>query len=179
MVGRVWPWAGGPRAIISATRTTSRRSIETIGALEAQREVLGDAVVDTAVGPLWERRAALGGRLAGEQRKLVTVLFADLVDFTVLAGRLDAEDVRRVVNAYFVRWHEQIEANGGIVEKFIGDAVMAVFGLYQSRRGRPSLCHPRCAWHEGSARGAQRRARAGCRATRSRCGSGSIPARSW
>ncbi len=96
-----------------------------------------------ALAPLRERRAELQARLEGEQRKLVTVLFADLVDFTVLSRTLDAEDVRTLVNEYFARWHALIEANGGVVEKFIGDAVMAVFGLRQSREEDPHLRHPR------------------------------------
>jgi class 3 adenylate cyclase/tetratricopeptide (TPR) repeat protein len=108
-----------------------------IAALEAQRAALGDAVVDTALAPLLEKRDALVGRMTGEQRKLVTVLFADLVDFTVLSQELDAEDTRSIVNAYFQRWHEHIEANGGVVEKFIGDAVMAVFGLHQANEDDP------------------------------------------
>ena len=49
-------------------------------------------MVETALRPLLERRAALLAAEFGEQRKLVTVLFADLVDFTVLSRRLDAED---------------------------------------------------------------------------------------
>src|SRR5207342_515883 len=68
-----------------------------------------------------------------EQRKLVTVVFADLVDFTVLSGALDPEDTREVMGAYFAHWREAITAAGGTVEKYIGDAVMAVFGLYRSR----------------------------------------------
>ncbi len=95
--------------------------------------MLGDAVVATALGPLLERRAALQAAELGEQRKLVTVLFADLVGFTVLSRRLDAEDTRDVVNACFARWQRVIEEHGGVVEKFIGDAVMAVFGLHRSR----------------------------------------------
>jgi class 3 adenylate cyclase/tetratricopeptide (TPR) repeat protein len=108
-----------------------------IAALEAQRAVLGDAVVDTAVEPLRGKRREIEARIEGEQRKLVTVLFSDLVDFTVLSQRLDAEDVRTVVNQYFGRWQEEIAANGGIIEKFIGDAVMAVFGLHQAREDDP------------------------------------------
>jgi class 3 adenylate cyclase/tetratricopeptide (TPR) repeat protein len=108
-----------------------------IAALEAQRGLLGDSVVDTAIQPLVEQRALLADRPAVEQRKLVTVLFSDLVDFTVLSQQLDAEDVRTVVNAYFVRWNEHIEANGGVVEKFIGDAVMAVFGLHRAEEEDP------------------------------------------
>lgn len=108
-----------------------------ISALEAQRDLLGSAVVDTALAPLRESRAALVARRMAEQRKLVTVLFADVVDFTVLSRALDPEDTRTVINAYFRRWHEQIAAQGGVVEKFIGDAVMAVFGLHQSHEDDP------------------------------------------
>jgi class 3 adenylate cyclase len=64
----------------------------------------------------------------GEERKVVTVLFADLVGFTARAERLDPEDVRAVLTPYFARVRSEIEACGGTVEKFIGDAVMAVFG---------------------------------------------------
>ncbi len=102
-----------------------------ISALEAQRSVLGDAVVDTALDPLRARRVELEKPRA-EQRRLVTVVFADLVDFTVLSRQLDAEDTREVVGAYFARWQRAIEDQGGVVEKFIGDAVMAVFGLERS-----------------------------------------------
>ena len=63
-----------------------------------------------------------------EERKVVTVLFADLVGFTARAERLDPEDVRAILTPYFARVRSEIEACGGTVEKFIGDAVMAVFG---------------------------------------------------
>ncbi len=102
---------------------------DAIAALEAQRNLLGDAVVDTALAPLLAQRSELHDRAMVEQRRLVTILFSDVVDFTVLSQQLDAEDVRTVMDAYFLRWHEHIAANGGVVEKFIGDAVMAVFGL--------------------------------------------------
>src|SRR2546425_5794608 len=63
-----------------------------------------------------------------EERKVVTVLFADLVGFTARAEKLDPEDVRAILTPYFARVRSEIEAFGGTVEKFIGDAVMAVFG---------------------------------------------------
>jgi class 3 adenylate cyclase len=63
-----------------------------------------------------------------EERKVVTVLFADLVGFTARAEQLDPEDVRAILTPYFARVRSEIEAFGGAVEKFIGDAVMAVFG---------------------------------------------------
>ena len=65
---------------------------------------------------------------AGEERKVVTVLFADLVDSTAQAERLDPEDMRGLVSPYFTRVRAELESFGGTVEKFIGDAVMAVFG---------------------------------------------------
>jgi class 3 adenylate cyclase len=63
-----------------------------------------------------------------EERKVVTVLFADLVGFTARAEKLDPEDVRAILTPYFACVRTEIEAFGGTVEKFIGDAVMAVFG---------------------------------------------------
>jgi class 3 adenylate cyclase len=63
-----------------------------------------------------------------EERKVVTVLFTDLVGFTSRAEELDPEDVRAMLSPYYARLREQIEQRGGTVEKFIGDAVMAVFG---------------------------------------------------
>ncbi len=63
-----------------------------------------------------------------EERKVVTVLFADLVGFTAQAERLDPEDVRSVLAPYYARLRTELERFGGTVEKFIGDAVMALFG---------------------------------------------------
>ena len=67
--------------------------------------------------------------VAEERRKTVTVLFADLVESTELAEALDPEVLRRVLDGYFADARRAIEHHGGTVEKFIGDAVMAVFGV--------------------------------------------------
>lgn len=64
-----------------------------------------------------------------EGRKTVTVLFCDLVAFTELAGRLDPEALRHLMLRFFERAAAVIEAHGGTVEKFVGDEVMAVFGV--------------------------------------------------
>jgi predicted ATPase/class 3 adenylate cyclase len=73
--------------------------------------------------------AALGeAEPAREERKRVTVLFADLVGFTSKAERLDPEEVRALQAPYWARVKGEIERYGGTVEKFIGDAVMALFG---------------------------------------------------
>jgi predicted ATPase/class 3 adenylate cyclase len=65
---------------------------------------------------------------SGEARKTVTVLFADVKDSTPLGERLDPEAARGVMNRFFADVRGVIERHGGTVEKFIGDAVMAVFG---------------------------------------------------
>ena len=63
-----------------------------------------------------------------EERKVVTCLFCDLVGFTARAEALDPEDVRALLQPYHARVRGELERFGGTVEKFIGDAVMAVFG---------------------------------------------------
>ena len=63
-----------------------------------------------------------------EERKVVSVLFADLVGFTARAEQLDPEDVRALLAPYHARLRAELERHGGTVEKFIGDAVMALFG---------------------------------------------------
>jgi class 3 adenylate cyclase len=72
-----------------------------------------------------------------EERKVVTVLFADLVGFTSRAERLDPEDVRRILSGYHERVRHELERYGGTVEKFIGDAVMALFGAPTAREDDP------------------------------------------
>ncbi|MFY9580843.1 MAG: AAA family ATPase [Gaiellaceae bacterium] len=63
-----------------------------------------------------------------EERKVVTVVFADLVGFTSTSEKLDPEEVRAILRPYHLRLKTELERFGGRVEKFIGDAVMAVFG---------------------------------------------------
>jgi class 3 adenylate cyclase len=64
-----------------------------------------------------------------ETRKVVTVVFADVVDSTPLATRLDPESLRRLMFRYFEEMKRVVESHGGAVEKFIGDALLAVFGI--------------------------------------------------
>ncbi len=72
---------------------------------------------------------ALVNTAAAEERKLVTVLFADVVASTALSASIDPERLRGQMVRFFAIAREEIERYGGTVEKFIGDAVMAVFGL--------------------------------------------------
>jgi class 3 adenylate cyclase/tetratricopeptide (TPR) repeat protein len=71
----------------------------------------------------------VGSPLGTEERKMVTVLFADLVDSTGLARRVDPERARELLGLFFDAASEELQALRGRAEKFIGDAVMAVFGL--------------------------------------------------
>src|SRR5207245_1879333 len=73
-----------------------------------------------AVGPTAETAVA--------ERRLVSVLFADLVGFTTLSASRDAEEVRELLSRYFDTCRRLVVRYGGVVEKFIGDAVMAVWG---------------------------------------------------
>jgi class 3 adenylate cyclase/tetratricopeptide (TPR) repeat protein len=76
-------------------------------------------------------------RPSAEERKVVTVLFADLVGSTGRAERLDPEDVRRLLDTFHVRLRGELERYGGTVEKYIGDAVMALFGAPRAHEDDP------------------------------------------
>ena len=72
--------------------------------------------------------APLDSREVGEERRIVSVLFVDLVGFTSHAESLDPEDVRAFLTPYYEQVRARLQSFGGRVEKFIGDAVMGVFG---------------------------------------------------
>src|ERR671937_275700 len=63
-----------------------------------------------------------------EERRIVSVVFVDLVGFTGQAERLDPEDVLALLSPYHQTVREELESFGGVVEKFIGDAVVGIFG---------------------------------------------------
>ena len=96
------------------------------------RENPDDARFCSGCGSALEEHA--GGR---EERKVVTCLFCDLVGFTARAEAMDPEDVRRLLQPYHTRTRDELESFGGTVEKFIGDAVMAVFGAPTAREDDP------------------------------------------
>ncbi len=110
-----------------------------IAALEGQRTILSDSVVDAALASMREKLAALQGQPppTGRQRKQVTVLFADLSNFTALAETLDAEEITEMLNGIWARLDELIEAHGGVVDKHIGDSVMALWGTETVREDDP------------------------------------------
>lgn len=76
--------------------------------------------------------------LAPEERRIVTIMFADIIGSTPLADKLDPEDMRAILAGYFNLMTEQIRRHGGTVEKYIGDAVMAVFGIPAAHEDDPN-----------------------------------------
>jgi class 3 adenylate cyclase len=72
-----------------------------------------------------------------QERKVVTVLFCDLVGFTSRAEEMDPEDVAALLVPYQARLKQELERYGGTVEKFIGDAVMALFGAPTAHEDDP------------------------------------------
>jgi class 3 adenylate cyclase/tetratricopeptide (TPR) repeat protein len=74
---------------------------------------------------------------AVEERKVVTVLFADIVGFTARSDEADPEDVKAFLRPYHARLKEEIERKGGTVDKFIGDGVLAVFGAPRAHEDDP------------------------------------------
>jgi predicted ATPase/class 3 adenylate cyclase len=91
----------------------------------------GKCGADLTIGPegVPDVEADTGrGPSAVAERRLVSILFADLVGFTTIAERRDPEEVRDILSTYFDRMREIVSRHGGTIEKFIGDAVMAVWG---------------------------------------------------
>src|SRR3954462_4398876 len=72
------------------------------------------------------------------ERRVVTALFADLAGFTTLGDSLDPEDLRAVQDAYFDAARGTVERYGGVLEKYIGDAVVALFGVPGRETTTPS-----------------------------------------
>ena len=115
---------------------TEREELEGgIAALEAQRAVLGDAVVDTALAALRVRLARLD--VPGQQLKPVTILFADVVESTRLSRRLEPEDVQAVMDGALRRFTSIVESQHGRVFQYAGDGLLAVFGAVESREDDP------------------------------------------
>jgi adenylate cyclase len=103
------------------------RSFNAMSAGLAERDQVRD-LLDKNVSP--EVAAQLmreGGSLGGEERE-VTVLFADLRGFTTLSEKVPARELVTLLNRYLERMSRAIEAEGGVIDKFIGDEIMALFG---------------------------------------------------
>jgi predicted ATPase/class 3 adenylate cyclase len=84
-----------------------------------------------------EPRVRAAGSGAREERKIVSVLFADLVDFVARSEHADPEDLRGLLAPYHAQLRDRLESFGGTVEKFIGDAIVGVFGAPAAREDDP------------------------------------------
>jgi class 3 adenylate cyclase/tetratricopeptide (TPR) repeat protein len=87
----------------------------------------GSSLVDTPTAP--RHQAPISAPAPTAERRVTSVLFGDLVGFTPLSESRDPEEVREILSRYFAEARKVVERYGGTVEKFIGDAVMAVWGV--------------------------------------------------
>ena len=106
-----------------------------LAGLEAQQAVLGEAIVAPAIDSLREKIAALENRereAAGpapvEERRIVTILFTDMVGSTTLAEQLDPEDWREIVSSVHGMAGRLIQQHHGSVVQYLGDGLLALFG---------------------------------------------------
>src|SRR4051812_14786882 len=117
---------------MSATRSSKEELERAISDLQAQRSLLGESVVNSAISALREQLAGLTGApraVTGDnERKIVTVMFADISGFTKLSEQLDPEQVRALANICFEHSLPVIQKYGGTIDKFLGDAMMVLFG---------------------------------------------------
>lgn len=112
---------------------------QAIAALETQRAILGDAVVDAALAALRDRLAALRppDLPPDQERRQVTILFADVSGFTALSETMDAEEVGDLLNELWLRLDRAVTTWGGRVDKHIGDAIMAVWSTGATQEDDP------------------------------------------
>lgn len=115
----------------------------------SEQEATATGSAESAASPIHERtvRAVPASPSAAseeaEERRLVTALFCDLVGFTPISERLDPEEARDMQGAYFAAMSTQIDRYGGTVEKYAGDAILALFGAplaHEDDAERAVLC---------------------------------------
>jgi len=133
---------GRAELICSQPMSTERQQLEaTIAGLEAQRALLGNAVVNAAIAPLRAKLISLTARPSDDPQpqtlKQVTILFADIVGSTTLSQRLDPETTSAVIDGALAQFTAIIEQHGGKVLKYAGDNVLAVFGVVEAREDDP------------------------------------------
>jgi len=118
-------------AALFRSRQSYVRARARLGAASAELERLEHAFARFAPMELVERVIASGVPTGGE-RKDVTVLFADLVDFTPISERVDPSDLVRILNGYFERMSRAITAHQGHISTLIGDGILALFGALEA-----------------------------------------------
>ena len=124
-----------------------KRLKKTIAEMEAQRDALGDAVVQEAIEPFHRKLAELTSLLEAskvpspekpsQQRKLLTLLFMDIVGSTAIIQHMDPEEVSEIFDANLKRLAQPVEDHGGHVTSYMGDGFMAIFGAPIAREDDP------------------------------------------
>ena len=127
--------AGRPIVAILEIMAEQQRLQAAIAALESRRELLGDAVVDTAVSPLRAHLLALNAANAEPEQKLkqISILFLDVVGSTARLQRMDPEEISAVMDTALARGTEIILAHRGKALQYAGDSILAVFGADEAR----------------------------------------------
>jgi len=110
--------------------------------IEAQRSALGEAIVAPALAALRGQLAVLEQQAAAqaapaEERRMITILFVDMVGSTSLAEKLDPEEWRRVVVKLHTALAEAIAAHHGTVAQYLGDGLLAFFGAREAGENDP------------------------------------------
>ena len=108
-----------------------------MAALEGNRSLLGDQVVDVAQASMREKLAGGQAVRIPQQRKLVTILFADMSGFTAMSETMDHEIVNDVINSLWSRVDKAIHDHSGRIDKHIGDAIMALYGTPTAHEDDP------------------------------------------
>jgi hypothetical protein len=141
--GRFWSFIYAERAVVRALAQLTafrgpRGSGAPVGGCPTCGEPLtpgkrfcrrcGAALFDAAPALATPTPAAQPGRESAAERRVCSVLFCDVVGFTPLSESRDPEAVRELLSQYFAAARTVITRYGGVVEKFIGDAVMAIWG---------------------------------------------------
>ena len=118
-------------ATLKSANLVEKETLEqAIDVLEAQRALLGDAVVEAAIAPMREKLAALeAAEQPEQQRKLATILFVDIAGHTALTHQLDPEEQMEIIDRALARLAEPVGRYGGHVTRYQGDGFKAVFGL--------------------------------------------------
>src|SRR5215470_10130566 len=110
---------------------------QAIAAQEALRETLGNPVVDATISVLREKLASLALHDAPEQRKLVTILFADTAASTAMSENLDPEDVLEIMDGALEAYTNAVNESEGTVARLMGDGLLAFFGAPIGREDDP------------------------------------------
>ncbi len=130
----------GPQPTPSEQPASTRQEDEATSTAPASThpaEAPATTSAPTAIAGTNAEAASAWSTLDSEERRVVTILFADMTDSTALADRMDPEDIRLLMAGYFATMAQAIHRHGGTIEKYIGDAVMAIFGMPAAHEDDP------------------------------------------